>query len=68
MTFTAIRDKVYRFIVNHDGDVTRLACIVYISNICPKLTVSEAIKIVRDCFKAYADFSKEDENNVSDYN
>ena len=66
MTFNDLRNTVYRFIVNHDGDVTRLACIVYLSNICPQLTVSVAIKIVSDCFKAYADFCKEVNANVSD--
>lgn len=55
--------KVLRFIRNHDGEVTRLATITYVSMICPKLSVAKAISLVVLCFREYA---KEVSDNVSD--
>ena len=55
--------KVLRFIRNHDGEVTRLATITYVSMICPRLIVSKAISLVSLCFREY---EKEVKADVSD--
>ena len=58
-----LMEKVLRFIRNHDGDVTRLATITYVSMLCPSMWVSKAIALVSICFREY---EKEVNANVSD--